>query len=159
MLPDEHAQATVEDELESARAWGERHQVPITWKPEALELRAVLVQPSTGSEFYLRGRFDNYRELPPEWAFCSPDWRKRGKQYFPARPSRTPFGSPILHSNGLICAHFNRLAYKSHGGPHADWGGPAQWITSDDRYAYADVIGDMLQVIKRDFDHSTGRMG
>jgi len=63
----------------------------------------------------------------------------------------------------VICAPFNRLAYTTDSGPHADWGGPERWLeasngASDRQQVRADTIGDMLQVIYRDFLVTRGRM-
>jgi len=157
MLPKATSIIIVESELEAVEAWASRHGARLMWQADALELRVRLTQPSTGLAFYLRGRFDNYREVPPAWTFCDPTWENTSKECFPAR-SQTPFGSSILHNKPVICAPFNRLAYAEHGGPHGNWGGPAQWITPKDQYVYADSIGDMLQVIQRDVNYSEGHM-
>ena len=76
-------------------------------------------------------------------------------------PQRSPNGSSMfIRHNGLcvICAHFNRLAYGVKGGPHSDWGDPAQWTTAGKGYIHAVTIGDMLQSILRDFNYTEGRM-
>ena len=62
------------------------------------------------------------------------------------------------NSRGIICAPFNRLAYATHDGPHSNWGDAAQWMTAGPGYVYAVTIGDMLQLILRDFSLSKGRM-
>lgn len=152
--------ATVEAELRAARAWAERHRVPLCWDAEALELRAVLAHPKTADKFYLRGEFDDYRELPPAWTFCSSTWKGTGnKRDFPKSP--TPSESIFIapkRSGPVICAPFNRLAYGQHGGPHKNWGGPAQWLSAAPRYVRATTIGDMLHVICRDLRHTQGTM-
>lgn len=159
MLSAQHSRVVVEDELQAAKAWGRRHAVPIEWISETLELRVLLTQPDTETQFYLRGMFDNYRERPPAWDFCDPTWSQTGdKSFYPAKPPRTPFGSSLIHQSPVICAPFNRLAYKVHGGPHSNWGDTAQWITPKGSYIYADTISDMIQAIHRDLQYSTGRM-
>jgi hypothetical protein len=158
MIPKAKTIAVVEYQLQGAKAWAERNEVPLDWDPDNLELRAILTQPSTGEGFYLRGRFEGYPAHPPEWTFCSSDWDESGKKRFFPAPNGTPFSGSVMHSNGLICAHFNRLAFDEHGGPHGDWGGPAQWITPKNDTIYADTIGDMLKAIQRDLNYSQGRM-
>jgi hypothetical protein len=158
MIPKAKTIAVVEHQLRGAKAWADRNGVDLEWAREELELRAVLTQPSTGEKFFLRGKFDDFPALPPKWTFCNSDWEKCGsKQFFPSRDG-TPFGGSVMHGQGLICAHFNRLAFDEHGGPHGNWGGPVQWITQKDDTVYADTIGDMLSVIQRDLKHSEGRM-
>lgn len=158
MMPAETSAAIVEDELEGVRAWAERHGVPIEWHPETFELRLVLTQPSSGELFYLRGRFDDYPEVAPAWTFCSPEWADEGKRFFPARASGPARMGTVMHPNGVICAPFNRLAYAAHGGPHKNWGGPAQWITPKRKAVFATKIGDMVQRIMHDVRRGDGRM-
>lgn len=158
MVPKEATRAAVEEELEGARAWAKRHDVALTWLPDRLEIRALLVQPETGSEFYLKGDVKGYKVVPPAWAFCTPQWEESTSlEHFPARV-KTPFGSSIFHAKPVICAPFNRLAYKEHGGPHSDWGGPAQWLDAAKNKVRATTIGDMLQAIRRDFLYTRGSM-
>ncbi len=162
MLPRDTTILVVKRELEDARTWVTRHGVYLKWDPDKLEIHVAMEQPSTGDMFYLLGRFDNYREEPPEWLFCDERWaRIVEKKYFP-QPQSVSIGSTFLSSGPkapVICAPFNRLAYAEHDGPHNDWGGSAQWITPKGNSVYAAVIGDMLQVIRRDLIASKGRMG
>jgi hypothetical protein len=156
MIPTEKTIAVVEHQLEGAQAWAERRGFEANWDPDSLELRVTFTQPETGREFYLRGRFDGYPALPPEWTFCDEDWESCGeKTVFPSRPNE---GNTMIHGQGILCAHFNRLAFREHGGPHGDWGGPAQWITPKNSTVYADTIGDMLGAIWRDFRETSGTM-
>lgn len=150
----------VEEELAGAQAWSERRAVPLTWVPELLEVRATFAQPGTGELFYLRGRFDDYRVLPPAWTFTDAAWSAEpAPQLFP-RPMSGPYGASMFHGNAVICAPFNRLAYVEHKGPHSDWGGPASWLTAGAAdQVKAHVLGDMLHLILRDMVHSSGRMG
>src|SRR5690606_221291 len=102
--------------------------------------------------------FDNYRAVAPAWTFTDSGWvAPPAQQLFP-RPSIGP-GASIFHSNAVICVPFNRLAFAQHGGPHGDWGTPANWIEAGNGYVHAETVGDMLQVIWRDFTPTSGRMG
>jgi hypothetical protein len=162
LIPPEHSIIIVESELEGARAWAARHALDIEWKPELLELRATLVQRSTGDPFYLRGQFTDFREMPPFWDFTDSAWCAGGVLANFPKTQSPAFGSPVFlqHNNqGVICVPFNRLAYRSNGGPHGDWGDSTAWLTAGLQYAHADHVGDMLQIILRDFSRTDGRMG
>lgn len=152
----------VEDEFPGAQAWAERRRAALVWVPDLLELRVVLTQPQTREHFYLRGHVDEYRELPPSWAFTDKAWTAAPSLPLFPKVSSTPYGSPlfITSTNGpVICAPFNRLAYSVHGGPHGDWT-LAAWLTAGQAgQVRADCIGDMLSIIYRDFMLSSGRMG
>jgi hypothetical protein len=125
------------DALDEARRCG----LCPEWEPSLLTLRVALhgppapppgepsltvgaADPSTWTEPYLlEGVFDDYRALPPTWRFLDPrDGRDIGPAAYPQ-----PLGPSVLHGQGLICAHFSRMAYSEHGGPHANWNGPAAW--------------------------------
>ena len=155
----------VDAELPGAQAWALRHDVGLTWLPDALTLRTALVQPGSGQSFYLRGIFTEYRELPPLWTFCDEKWETaEAQRWFPNPPGgQSQFGASVLiqhGTKGVICAHFNRLAYADAGiaGPHGDWGGPAQWLSVRSGQTVATTLGEMLAVIYRDFQLTNGRM-
>jgi hypothetical protein len=160
VVPRETTVIILEDEFSGAEAWAGRHGVPLAWLPESLEVRVTLTQPVTNERFYLRGRFDDYREQAPAWTFTDATWSAEPRlQLFP-RPGQTPYGASILHSKPVICAPFNRLAYSEHKGPHDNWGGPTNWLTAAQPHEVrAQHFGDMLHVIFRDFVYSRGRMG
>ena len=69
------------------------------------------------STFCLLVDCTGYPAQPPAWDWCDADGVRRD------RPSDRPRGSGFLHSNGVICAPWNRLAYNSvdSRGPHGDW--------------------------------------
>lgn len=162
MISPEHVRIIVDAELSAARAWAERHKSPLDWLPDALECRVKFTQPETGEVFFLRGVFDNYRAVAPEWSFVDPEWGQTGHpKYFP-KPGQASFGASIfiLHDKkAIICVPFNRLAYADHGGPHTDWSGPASWLNAGPTNIQAHTLGDMLQAVHRDFVFSRGRMG
>jgi hypothetical protein len=70
-----------------------------------------------GSWFHLHVACDDYPALPPAWRWCNADGGQRDA------PECTPVGSGFFHSNGVICAPWNRLAYNTVDtrGPHGDW--------------------------------------
>jgi hypothetical protein len=161
MIPSADTLIIVEDELEGARRWAERHVVPLAWFPEHLELRVNLRQPETLEPFFLRARFDDYRAIPPQWAFTDTAWEISASALVFPKPTPTPHGSSIFlmgPGGAVICVPFNRLAYAEHRGPHGDWGGPSNWLNAGASHIRAETIGDMLQAIRRDFMHTRGRM-
>lgn len=150
----------VNGELAGAQAWAGRHSVPLTWVPERLWLLAQLVQPETNETFYLRAQVDDYRVVAPAWTFTDAAWSAEPTPYLFPRPGHTPYGSSLFHPSAVICAPFNRLAYAEYRGPHGDWGGPASWLTAGrSTEVKAHYLGDMLQLINRDFVYSRGRLG
>lgn len=71
------------------------------------------------SDFWVRCDADGYKATPPAWRWCD----ERGSQT--DAPDRTPAAgkSNFFHAAGVICAPWNRLAYKTIDarGPHSDW--------------------------------------
>jgi hypothetical protein len=119
----------------------------------------TLTQLETGDLFYLRGRFDDYREIPPAWAFTDFGWRADPQHAVFPKPISSPYGSSVFHTQPVICAPFNRLAYKVHDGPHSDWGGPANWLNAGQVHEVrARCLGDMLSVMYQHFRFTRGRM-
>jgi len=160
----EHTKIIVEAELPGAQAWAGRHQLPFLWVPELLQVRVKLTQPETTEPFYLRGSFDDYRAIAPEWGFTDEWWTNIGDHRYHPPQVQTPHGPSIFidyENRAVICVPFNRLAYKEKGGPHQDWGGPANWLSVkpvNPPRIHAVTVGDMLQAIYRDFVYSRGRM-
>ena len=161
MLPPAVTAAAIRDELPGAMAWAERHKIAMDTRLVAnRKIRAVFVQDSD-EKFYLQGTFGDYRAFPPSWEWYDDAWTSNADLYLSPHPGASCIGSSIFiqhNGRGLICAHFNRLAYGIHNGPHSDWGNPAQWMTAGQGYVHAVTIGDMLNSILRDFRFSNGRM-
>jgi hypothetical protein len=69
------------------------------------------------SRFHLLVDCTGYPVHPPAWHWCDPAYSQT------ARPADCPGGSGFLHPCGVICAPWNRLAYRSIDprGPHTDW--------------------------------------
>ncbi len=161
MIPRRDTILIIEDELVGAVAWAGRHSIPLEWRPDDLEIRAILMQADDEQQpFYLRGRFDDYRAVAPAWVFSDKTWQSQGLPHlFPKPPANPPFGASIFHTNAVICAPFNRLAYGEHSGPHSDWGGPTNWMDAGAQYVHAETLGDMLHVIYNHFRFTHGRLG
>lgn len=161
MLPAVVVDAALEAELEGAIAWAARHELDLIWLPADRILRVTLVQAETQERFFLQAQCDSYKALPPMWDWRDQDWSGAPAPSLSPSSKATPFGSSMFINNkgrAIICAPFNRLAYGLHGGPHSDWGDPAQWMTAGGSHVRATSIGDMLQAILRDFRYTTGRM-
>ncbi len=152
-------------EIPAAIAWSARHGLTLEHDEDELTLWLALTGPSaepgTVEEYLLRGRFDDYRAVAPEWLFVDPRTREEiGADAFPAPPGVGAFGASLFIQNNsrvLICAHFNRLAYASHGGVHGDWGETTSWLTRRPGQTYATNIGSMLDRIYRDMAYTRGR--
>ena len=161
MIPERVTAAVLASELDAAYEWARREQVELDCSlPEKL-LRATFVRGGSSEYFYLRGRFDGYKGLPPIWQWCDASWSNAGDRRFSPDPAQTVHGSSMFldhRGTAIICAPFNRIAYAVHNGPHGDWGDLAHWMTAGRRVVYAVTIADMLHTIARDFRYTTGRM-
>ncbi len=70
------------------------------------------------SMFYLLCNHDRYSVIPPAW-----HWSNSNASALD-QPKDTPTeNGSFLHGSGVICAPWNRLAYRSEDnrGPHTDW--------------------------------------
>lgn len=89
------------------------------WFFEPLDITTfVLGLPAKdGSEFALLAKCDGYPGTPPAW-----HWYNRETKVVDARVD-TPTGGSFFHGSGVICAPWNRLAYKGVDprGPHDNW--------------------------------------
>jgi hypothetical protein len=100
---------------------------------------------------------DDYKALPPAWHVLVPGTdHDAGPEDFPR-----PAGTSIFHSNLVLCAPWNRLAYRSVNpqGPHGDdWGGPEGWLSVSSQWTTAHTLGDMLAAIDVFLQKSPGMM-
>jgi hypothetical protein len=69
------------------------------------------------SVFHLLVDCEGYKVQPPAWRWSDATGEHTDQ------PADSPQGSGFLHTSGVICAPWNRLAYKSvdSRGPHGDW--------------------------------------
>jgi len=151
-LPPTVVRASVEHELDAARAWAARHGWALHWNPEDLVVRAATYHQAVGRLVEVVGTVDGYRVLPPAWRFVRPGTSEGDRDFFPA-----PGPSSIFHGNIVICAPWNRLAYAEHGGPHGDWSGPAAWLQVTGT-TLAHTLPDMLAAIDAHLRQSPGMM-
>lgn len=70
-----------------------------------------------GTMFWLLCEYTGYTGMPPAWHWYNPASKAVDQ------PEDTPTGGGYFHDQGVICAPWNRLAYKSEDerGPHSDW--------------------------------------
>ena len=70
-----------------------------------------------GSNLYWRCENDRYPTWPPAW-----HWSNASGEEIDT-PNVTGTGGNFFHGNGVVCAPWTRLAYKSVDtrGPHGDW--------------------------------------
>jgi hypothetical protein len=79
----------------------------------------VGIKAADGSHFWVACEADGYKATPPAWRWCNANGEERDKPHLVPRAGKSAF----FHDNGVICAPWNRLAYRSADarGPHADW--------------------------------------
>lgn len=146
--PDE-VLAYLDEEIPPAIAWLQYHRLDHTWNREHLSLSVALEglgdREGVTESYRLVGWFPDYRATPATWRFVDPrDGRDVGQAAYPAAGDYVPGAGSVLHSNGVICAAWNRLAYGDMGGPHSDWPNPAAWQSPIAGQTQAFTIADML---------------
>lgn len=87
------------------------------WSISVLDsLCFVLGLPSRENDrYFVKCSTNAYPEEPPVWQWSDKTGALCGD------PAICPKGSGYFHSSNVICAPWNRLAYKDRGGPHKDW--------------------------------------
>lgn len=170
MLPTEVTAAEMEEELPSISAWADRHDWTVAYDPMCRTGTVTALHPVTNATVTFHFNVDGYpAQAPAWWCGAPPDGREEGAgsapvsthAAFPA-PGSGPIGAPagsIFHSQPVICAPWNRLAYQIHGGPHGDWGTPADWKKAGAGYTQAHTIADMLSSLQIHLQYSPGMQG
>lgn len=109
-----------------------------------------------GSTFWLNAKCDCFPSIPPAWHWYS--FNKKACD----RPQDTPKGGGFFHDNGLVCAPWNRLAYKSVNaelGPHGDWD-IGEWRTNPKNGACIQIAAMALRIfVELNGQHYKGRKG
>lgn len=154
MIPRDVTIAVVEDELPTVTAYAQRHGWTVTWLPDSLALLADGRHPD-GSAVRLHADVEGYRAVPPAWRFIPPDADTVQPHRFPQAGALPGGVGSIFHSNRVICAPFNSLAYSDHGGPHNDWNGPGAWLDVR-RHVRAITLDAMLAQIVSHLHYSPG---
>jgi hypothetical protein len=145
------------EEVAAAERWATRHGIALAYDDACLTVRVEMqgssAEGSSPERYLVVGQFDDYRLLPPAWQFV--DHRTGMAIGLPAYPK--PDGGSVLHGNGLVCAPWNRLAYKNLGGPHDNWD-ISKWQDVKDG-TRADYVADMLARLLHETRSSRGRNG
>lgn len=156
LVPRAVSRAALAAEAPAARAWAARRGWKLTISVRDLRVTARMKHPADGEGLILRGDFADYRLLPPAWTFVTEKGEERVPTAWPTA-GQVNGGASIFHSVGVLCAQFNRLAYKDHSGPHG-WGGARNWLHVTEGVR-ADTVADMLAVVRVHLQGSPGRMG
>lgn len=151
-VPPTLARASVEAELDAARAWAIRHRWILWWDPDGLRLRASTYHPKAKRLIEVIAELDGYPAVPPAWRFVHPATDNTAQAAFPAAGPNS-----IFHTNPVICAPWNRLAYSENGGPHGDWSGPSSWLKVTG-LTVAHTVPDMLATLNLHLHQSPGMM-
>jgi hypothetical protein len=97
----------------------EKNALVLGWNFTRVDSENFIVGMSAkdGSRFHLWCACDRYGAIPPAWHWFNPESRLRDQ------PRDTPQGGGFFHTNGVICAPWNRLAYATVDarGPHGEW--------------------------------------
>lgn len=147
MIPTAVTRAVVAEEMVAVTAWAGRRP---GWAPRFDDAELLLVvegiHPVTQVPVRVIADLDGYRAVPPAWTFAAPPGSSAATPF--PEPNTTPGGpGSIFHPNRIICAPWNRLAYAEHKGPHADWGGLANWTSAGGDVTKAHTLADMLDQI------------
>ena len=157
MVPTRVTRILVQSEEPAVLGWATRNGWKVTIDVHKLQIAAVVIHPKDETELFLHADLTGYRAIPPAWRFVDHDG-KVTKSAFPAAGPVVDGKSSIFHSNLLVCAPFNRLAYKEADGPHADWGESTGWFNVTGDFAKAYSLAEMLSVIDVHLRFSPGRM-
>jgi len=148
-LPPDAVRAVVEKELDAAWGWAARHDWTLQWDSEHLMLRGATYHPRVKQLIEVTADADGYRAVPPAWRFVRPGSDDLGPEWFPQLTLNVMCdGSPVL------CAPWNRLAYRENGGPHENWSG-GSWLQVTEG-TVAHTIPDMLGLIDAHLQSSGG---
>ncbi len=143
----------MEGELPALHGYADRHGWQVMWEPDRLLVTVDGRHPGAGTKSRLHADVTDYRSVPPAWTFGN-DADSPGTRF--PEPGTVPGDiQSIYHPSGVICAPFNMLAYQTHGGPHGDWGGPANWLQVTGKVT-AKTLGDMLAHIVLHLKYSPG---
>lgn len=157
MLPPLVTRAQLETELAAITAWANKYGWRAEVEPASRLVEARTVHPAIGARLAVNADCAGYPSVAPAWRFIDQAGGSP-KSAFPAPGARQGINGSIFHSNGLICAPWNRLAYRELGGVHDDWGALTCWKTAASGYTQALTIADMLHTIRFHLLVSPGMM-
>jgi hypothetical protein len=146
-VPKEVTIITVEEELPGVKSYAARHNWEIEWDKDALILTFAGQHPNDGTKIQVVADLQGYRALPPAWLFRDPSTTTHEKIFFPKPGTGRGIQGSIFHGSNRICAPFNRLAYREHGGPHSNWGGPECWLNVKNHIREIYIAGMFASII------------
>jgi hypothetical protein len=152
VIPTVVTRVVVAEELPAVLAWAARRPGwTVEFDDPALHLNVKTTHPVSGTPLRIQADLQGYRAVPPAWRFLHPDTdgEKTATDPFPQPGTHPLITGSIFHGNRVICAPWNRLAYKENGdgGVHGDWGGLTNWTDAAAGYTKADTLADMLSQI------------
>ena len=157
MVPAVTTRAVVAGELAAVLAWTARRP---GWTAEfdddALVLRIGAIHPAAELLLWIEADLHGYRAVPPAWRFLGPADQPEGTAPFPQPGTHPLIQGSIFHTNRVICAPWNRLAFQENGGPHGDWGALTEWTNAAAGYTKAGTLADMLSQIQLHLSASPG---
>jgi hypothetical protein len=155
-------EAVMASELPAVTAWASRSGWDVQYDAESFRGRALAPHPHVdGQVVVFWFAVDGYpNRQPPAW-WCGGDGTvvSVNKADYPRPPTNPPAGPPegsIFHTNPVICAPWNRLAYGVLQGPHSDWATLAAWKTYATDKTQAHTIADMLSALSIHLGRSDG---
>lgn len=146
-VPKEVTIVTVEEELPGIESYARRHKWEIEWDKDTLTLTFTGQHPNDGTKMQVIAELQGYRALPPAWIFRDPCAINHEKIFFPEPGTSRGVHGSIFHGSNRICAPFNRLAYREHGGPHGDWCGPECWLNVKNHIRENKIAGMFASII------------
>jgi hypothetical protein len=118
-------------------------------------LRFVLGIPAKDSTWlYVRCEADQYRTLPPIWRWCDEKSEQEDTDAMTAQ------GGQFFSSHQVICAPWNRLAYKNIDGrgPHNDWT-VGDWVSNSYTGQCTTLAAMAIRISVEALTTYTGRRG
>ncbi|BFV58381.1 hypothetical protein KCMC57_up34850 [Kitasatospora sp. CMC57] len=157
MLPEQVTRAVMASEMLAITAWAERHRWTVHVDPDSQTLTAQTNHPAMAevTPVIFHAELTGYPAVPPAWT-CRDDQGGTPRNAFPLAGTGAGLPGSVFHPLPVICAPWNRLAYKEHDGPHQDWGGPTQWKTAAPASTRAHTLADMLNTLRAHLAVSPG---
>ena len=125
------------------------------WTLRIIDPTTFVVGFGAGNEsmYWCKVLCDGFPAQPPAWHWYNP------KDDVVDRPSDIPEKGGFFHGNGVICAPWNRLAYKviDTRGPHGDWS-LGDWLTNPKTGACRTLSAMTLRIHQELQSRLKGRM-
>jgi hypothetical protein len=133
VLPALVTRAQLEIEFPAIMVWADRAGWRAEVEPASRLVTACTVHPKDGTALRAQADCTGYPSVAPAWRFLDHAGQSP-KSAYPAPGQQPGINGSVFHGNGLVCAPWNRLAYKDLGGVHDDWGALPGWKTAAPGY-------------------------